>query len=73
MSRLKVNSPLAVIKKDLKFPAVFARAQRILETTFGMELVELLSKAELEKGGEDAEAENAIGGRKKKGAPTPRV
>lgn len=45
------------------FKDVLERAQGILRTTFGMELVELQSRAELDK--EDASKDNADGDRRK--------
>lgn len=53
-----------------KFVIVLAAAQRILRRTFGMELVELMSRTELEKGVDGAEVENAATGVRKKGLPT---
>jgi hypothetical protein len=45
------------------FKDVLERAQGILRTTFGMELVELQSRAELDK--DDTSKENADGDRRK--------
>lgn len=45
------------------FKDVLERAQGILRATFGMELVELQSRAELDK--DDASKENADGDRRK--------
>ena len=45
------------------FKDVLERAQGILRTTFGMELVELRSRAELDK--EDASKDNADGDQRK--------
>lgn len=58
------------------FKDVLERAQRILRTTFGMELVELQSRAELDKddpskGNADGDGRKATGV-KKKGEHEPR-
>ncbi|KAH9946740.1 MAGE-domain-containing protein [Amylocystis lapponica] len=54
-----------------QFNAVFARAQEILHKTFGMELVELLSRAERDKDANDKDAELLKNtGVKKRAAPS---
>ena len=53
-----------------QFSSVFQAAQKILQNTFGMELAELMSRAEREQhqtGMEDGQEENNSTGLKKKG------
>ncbi|KAG9004065.1 hypothetical protein FRB94_002714 [Tulasnella sp. JGI-2019a] len=63
LTRAEINLK-ALPEKSKAFNPAFAGAQRILRDTFGMELVELMSRTERDKLGEEPEKEEA--GAKKK-------
>lgn len=59
--------------KTRQFSRVLEKAQETLQNTFGMELAELMSRAEREQqqnGTEDGQEENNSTGLKKKGRPS---
>lgn len=60
----------ALVSSPRSFNRVFTAAQRILNKTFGLEMVELMSRVERDKATapDDTSGVSATGGKKKKGA-----